>query len=81
MTPFRTMVVPPPMSAFYLQMSAPVTQVAFCHTAELSNDVAILLCTGQLVVYTMRPGNVFSFLVCYDQCDFVIIVAFAALHM
>jgi len=52
-TPFRTMVVPPPMSAFYLQVAAPVTQVAFCHSATSSNDVAVLLCTGQLVVYTM----------------------------
>jgi len=52
-TPFRTMVVPPPMSAFYLQMAAPVTQVAFCSAAELSNDVAVLLSTGQLVIYTM----------------------------
>jgi len=58
MTPFRTMVVPPPMSAFYLQMAAPVTQVAFCHSPESSNDIAVLLCTGLLVIYAMNTGKV-----------------------
>ena len=58
MTPFRTMVVPPPMSAFYLQMAAPVTQVAFCHSPESSNDIAVLLCTGLLVIYAMTTGKV-----------------------
>ena len=56
-TPFRTMVVPPPMSAFYLQMAAPVSQVSFCSAEESSNDIAVLLCTGQLVIYTMTPGK------------------------
>ena len=65
MTPFRTMVVPPPMSAFYLQMSAPVSQVSFCHLTQSSNDIAILLYTGQLYIYTMTQCNVFNFLYYY----------------
>ena len=72
MTPFRMMVVPPPMSAFYLQMSAPVSQVSFCHSTQSSNDIAVLLCTGQLFIYIMTPCNVFDFLYfyccwCYDD--------------
>jgi len=64
MTPFRTLVVPPPMSAFALQMAAPVSQVAFCCETSLSNDIAVLLCTGQLVIYTMNAG-VFHMIVGY----------------
>ena len=51
------------MSAFYLQMAAPVTQVAFCCAAESSNDVAVLLCTGQLVIYTSTLCTVSQFFI------------------
>jgi len=67
MTPFRTMVVPPPLSAFYLQMSTPVTQVTFCHSGDSCNDVAILLCSGQIAIYTMSHGNQ-SYFVVSDSC-------------
>ena len=63
LTPFRTMIVPPPMSAYYLQVAAPVAQVAFCHSATSSNDIAVLLCTGQLLVYTLTACKVLQFFV------------------
>jgi len=63
LTPFRTMIVPPPMSAYYLQVAAPVAQVAFCQSAKSSNDIAVLLCTGQLVIYMLTACKVLQFYV------------------
>ncbi|XP_048252379.1 elongator complex protein 1-like isoform X2 [Haliotis rufescens] len=49
-TPMRQMVVPPPLSAFQLELPAPVSQVTF-GPAGLSNDIAVMLSDQRLAVY------------------------------
>ncbi|XP_050400730.1 putative elongator complex protein 1 [Patella vulgata] len=55
-TPFRTMVVPPPMSAYNLDVHAAVDQVVFCQD-ENSNDIAVLLQNNTLAIYTFNEEN------------------------
>ena len=54
MSPFRTMVVPPPMCAYSLNYKACVKCVAFCDT---TNQMAVLLNNGELVIYSQSAGE------------------------
>jgi len=56
LTPLRSMVVPPPMSAFYLQMAGPIQCLAYCSSSVHSNDIAILLANNLLVIYKYLAG-------------------------
>lgn len=53
MTPFRQLVVPPPMSAYYLQLPAPVNLVSFCCHGN-TDDVLVLLDDGRVAVYRFK---------------------------
>ncbi|XP_014675329.1 PREDICTED: elongator complex protein 1-like, partial [Priapulus caudatus] len=57
-TPFRNMVVPPPMCAFHVQLPAFVQQVAF-QSAPNTNDMAILLSDGRIAIYE-PSGNLIA---------------------
>lgn len=50
MTPFHTTVVPPPLCAYYLNMPAPVQQVAFS-AGLLSNQMLVALSDGRIAHY------------------------------
>ncbi|XP_046559311.1 LOW QUALITY PROTEIN: putative elongator complex protein 1 [Haliotis rubra] len=52
-TPMRQMVVPPPLSAFQLELPAPGSQVTFGPTG-LSNDIAVMLSDERLAVYHLQ---------------------------
>ena len=54
MSPFRTMVVPPPMCAYSLNYKACVKCVAFCDT---TNQMAVLLNNGELIIYSQSAGE------------------------
>ncbi|XP_056022733.1 putative elongator complex protein 1 [Ostrea edulis] len=51
MTPTRQMVVPPPMSAYYLQLPTSVNFVSFCYHGN-TDDTLLLLDDGRVAVYT-----------------------------
>ena len=51
MTPLRSVVVPPPMSAYHLHLPAPASAVTYDPTPG-SNDLAVLLNNGSVVVFT-----------------------------
>ncbi|KAH9491520.1 putative elongator complex protein 1, partial [Bulinus truncatus] len=52
-TPFRKMVVPPPMSAFSVCLSHPVNSVAInCGTS--GNNMAILMANGQVAIFSYK---------------------------
>ncbi|XP_066271077.1 elongator complex protein 1-like [Branchiostoma lanceolatum] len=53
LTPFRQVVIPPPMSAYSLQLPVPVNQVAFSPTPGV-NDLAAVLTDGTVVFYTLK---------------------------
>lgn len=53
MTPFRQLVVPPPMSAYYLQLPAHVNLVSFCCHGN-TDDVLVLLDDGRVAVYRFK---------------------------
>ena len=50
-TPFRHVVVPPPMAAHTLKLSAPVNQLVFSPPPKC-NDIVALLATGQLALFS-----------------------------
>eukprot|EP00058_Branchiostoma_floridae_P012345 XP_002597833.1 hypothetical protein BRAFLDRAFT_286073 [Branchiostoma floridae] len=52
MTPFRQVVIPPPMSAYSLQLPTPVSQVLFSPSPGV-NDLAAVLTDGTVVFYTL----------------------------
>ena len=54
MSPFRTMVVPPPMCAYSLNYKACVKCVAFCDT---TNQMAVLLNNGELIIHSQSAGE------------------------
>uniref|UniRef100_A0A8C4NMY7 Elongator complex protein 1 n=1 Tax=Eptatretus burgeri TaxID=7764 RepID=A0A8C4NMY7_EPTBU len=57
-TPFRFLVVPPPMAAWQALLPAPAMQVAFCPQQESPADLAVLITDGRLLIY--RHGEWFS---------------------
>ncbi|XP_078577191.1 elongator complex protein 1-like isoform X2 [Branchiostoma floridae x Branchiostoma japonicum] len=52
LTPFRQVVIPPPMSAYSLQLQTPVSQVLFSPSPGV-NDLAAVLTDGTVVFYTL----------------------------
>ncbi|XP_071964263.1 elongator complex protein 1-like [Antedon mediterranea] len=50
MTPFKTMVVPPPMSAYTLKLQSSVNQIVFA-PPPICNQVAVVLSDGRLAFY------------------------------
>ena len=50
MTPLRHMVVPPPMSAYQLQLPEAVNHVMFAPPSHC-NDVAVVMVDGRVTVY------------------------------
>ncbi|ESP00729.1 hypothetical protein LOTGIDRAFT_112482, partial [Lottia gigantea] len=52
MTPFRKMVVPPPMSAYNLTLPQFVQQVMFCLEDQYSNNIAVLLQDNTVAFYS-----------------------------
>nr|XP_022331417.1 putative elongator complex protein 1 [Crassostrea virginica]XP_022331418.1 putative elongator complex protein 1 [Crassostrea virginica] len=50
MTPFQQLVVPPPMSAYYLQLPASINLVTFCCHGN-SDDALLSLDDGRIAVY------------------------------
>ena len=57
LTPFRHMVVPPPMAAQELLLSSPALMVSFAPTSR-SNDFAVLLSDGSIAVFAYEKDNV-----------------------
>ncbi|XP_072037766.1 putative elongator complex protein 1 [Amphiura filiformis] len=55
-TPFRRMVVPPPMAAYSLQLAGPVNQVLFAPPLH-SNDIATLMEDGRIAFYRARDDT------------------------
>ena len=55
MTPFRNMVVPPPLSAYDVRTEKPISQIAFSIAGD--GALAILLVDGQLALYGRRNGG------------------------
>ncbi|XP_019627149.1 PREDICTED: elongator complex protein 1-like [Branchiostoma belcheri] len=53
LTPFRQLVIPPPMSAYSLQLSTAVNQVLFSPAPGV-NDLAAVLTDGTVVFYTLN---------------------------
>jgi len=47
----RSMVVPPPMCAYSLQLLCAVNQLTFCCHGN-TNNIAVSLVNGQLAIYT-----------------------------
>lgn len=68
MTPFRTMVVPPPMSAYSLDFPSEVYSLTFCTTA---NKMAALLSDGTLFVFTFNSAGI-SFCSVFNNTAFFI---------
>ncbi|XP_071794308.1 elongator complex protein 1-like isoform X2 [Asterias amurensis] len=56
MTPFRKMVVPPPMSAYSIQLPKPVNQVCFTPPPQ-SNKMAALMNDGRIAIYKDRSSD------------------------
>ncbi|XP_022111138.1 elongator complex protein 1-like [Acanthaster planci] len=56
MTPFRAMVVPPPMSAYSIHLPKPVSQVCFAPPPN-SNRMAALLNDGRVAIYIKPEEN------------------------
>lgn len=50
MTPFQQLVVPPPMSAYYLQLPASINLVTFCCHGN-TDDALLSLDDGRIAVY------------------------------
>ncbi|XP_069778820.1 elongator complex protein 1 isoform X2 [Narcine bancroftii] len=50
-TPFRQMVVPPPMCAYHLQLPCPVNQIMFSSDPQRSNDLALLTADNLISIY------------------------------
>ncbi|XP_067666360.1 elongator complex protein 1-like [Haliotis asinina] len=55
-TPMRQMVVPPPLSAYQLELPAPASQVTFGPTG-LSNDIAVMLSDERLAVFHLQEAK------------------------
>ena len=55
-TPFRQMVVPPPMSAYTIQLPKPVNQVCFAPPPH-SNNMAALMNDGRIAYYKDFKGT------------------------
>lgn len=56
-TPMKRMVVPPPMSAYELQLPCAVNQVMFA-PPPFTNDLAVVLVDGRIAVYRLKSGEV-----------------------
>ena len=56
MTPFSTMVVPPPMSAYSLQLPLPVNHVTFNDQSDRSDLIAVLS-NGRLAWFTFSDDE------------------------
>ncbi len=56
-TPFRKMVVPPPMAAYSLQPAGPVNQVMHA-PPPCSNDIAVVTEDGNVAFYRARNGKI-----------------------
>lgn len=56
MTPMRSMVVPPPMCAYSLQLPFAVNQVTFCCHGN-KNNVAMFMANGQTALYTFEESQ------------------------
>ncbi|XP_077863175.1 elongator complex protein 1-like [Saccoglossus kowalevskii] len=71
MTPFRYMMVPPPMCAYSLQLPAPVNNVTF-GPPECCNSVAVLLSDERLVIYDLiAQDNVDKFVSQLDSINHI----------
>ncbi len=55
MSPFKQMVVPPPMCAYHLKLPKPVNQVAFAPPQE-GNKLAVLLSDNRVAIYETQTG-------------------------
>ena len=60
MTPMRNMVVPPPMSAYQLQLPCAVNQVVFAPSPDC-NDVLAVLDDRRVAVFKFRGKCVLFF--------------------
>ena len=56
MTPARQMLVPPPMSAYQLQLPVPVSQVIFS-PASPHNELAVLTNDNKISLFTFEKGE------------------------
>ncbi|XP_038077716.1 elongator complex protein 1-like isoform X2 [Patiria miniata] len=56
MTPFRKMVVPPPISAYTMHLPKPVNQVCFAPPPH-SNKMAALMSDGKIAIYVKSAGE------------------------
>uniref|UniRef100_UPI00358E7191 elongator complex protein 1 n=1 Tax=Myxine glutinosa TaxID=7769 RepID=UPI00358E7191 len=56
-TPFRFLVVPPPMAAWQALLPGPAMQVAFCPQRESPSDLAVLITDGHLLIYRHGPDQ------------------------
>ncbi|EDV26443.1 uncharacterized protein TRIADDRAFT_22184, partial [Trichoplax adhaerens] len=54
-TPFSIMVMPPPMSAYYIKAESSINQVCF-GPSGISNDFAIVLANMNIAIYTYCDG-------------------------
>ncbi|XP_013379508.1 elongator complex protein 1 [Lingula anatina] len=59
-TPFRSMVVPPPMCAYHIQLPEPVDQVVFAQHPH-SERMAILMADGRIAIYNFSKEDQDSF--------------------
>uniref|UniRef100_UPI00398E37B0 elongator complex protein 1 isoform X2 n=1 Tax=Pristiophorus japonicus TaxID=55135 RepID=UPI00398E37B0 len=55
-TPFRQVVVPPPMCAYQLQLPCAVNQIMFSSDPQRSNDFAVLTTDNRISVYQAGDG-------------------------
>ncbi|KAJ8304476.1 hypothetical protein KUTeg_018059 [Tegillarca granosa] len=56
MTPTRDMVVPPPMSAYYIHLPCTVNSLAFCQGTQ-THDVAILTVDNKIALYKFQDNK------------------------
>jgi len=59
-TPFRNMIIPPPMCAYSLQLPAPVSQVVPSSSGAFENDIVVLLCDDRIALFRLEGEKKFA---------------------
>lgn len=54
MTPFRHMTVPPPLSAYIVDLPSPATDVIFAAQADRCNDFLVVTSAAELLWFTFN---------------------------
>jgi len=67
MTPFRVMTVPPPMCAYSLEFTSPVSSLSFCQS---ENKMAVLLNNGDVATYIFDNKFGTNFVIYYHVMFF-----------